>query len=100
MSQEDVKEPKKDPGATEHINIKVKSGEGNEVFFKVKPNTKFHKIFEAFCDRMGRSMKDVRFFSPEGERIQAESTPAEAEIEDGDQIEARIEQVGGNMATN
>lgn len=31
-----------------------------ELFFKVKPHTKFEKIMNAFCDRVGKSNKEVR----------------------------------------
>lgn len=58
---------------TEHLNIKV-TDNNNEVFFKIKRNTRLEKLMRAFCDRQGKKMESVRFLF-EGARVQAEDTP-------------------------
>lgn len=61
------------PAATEHLNIKV-TDNNNEVFFKIKRNTRLEKLMRAFCDRQGKKMESVRFLF-EGARVQTEDTP-------------------------
>ncbi|EEB08678.1 hypothetical protein SJAG_03843 [Schizosaccharomyces japonicus yFS275] len=87
-SQQDVK-----PSA-EHINLKVVGQDNNEVFFKIKKTTEFGKLMKIYCARQGKSMSSLRFLV-DGERIRPDQTPAELEMEDGDQIEAVLEQLGG-----
>lgn len=57
----------------EHLNIKV-TDNNNEVFFKIKRNTRLEKLMRAFCDRQGKKMESVRFLF-EGARVQTEDTP-------------------------
>lgn len=60
-------------GAVEHLNIKV-TDNNNEVFFKIKRNTRLEKLMRAFCDRQGKKVESVRFLF-EGSRVQMEDTP-------------------------
>ncbi len=59
--------------AVEHLNIKV-TDNNNEVFFKIKRNTKLEKLMTAFCDRQGKTLQSVRFLF-EGQRVQPADTP-------------------------
>ena len=34
-----------------HINIKVKSQDGTEIFFKIKRTTQLKKLMDAYCQR-------------------------------------------------
>jgi hypothetical protein len=61
------------PAQSEHLNIKV-TDNNNEVFFKIKRNTRLEKLMRAFCDRQGKKMESVRFLF-EGARVQTEDTP-------------------------
>jgi small ubiquitin-related modifier len=38
------------PG-TEQLNLKVKSQDGEEVFFKIKASTQLKKLMDAYCQR-------------------------------------------------
>lgn len=38
------------PG-TEQLNLKVKSQDGEEVFFKIKATTQLKKLMDAYCQR-------------------------------------------------
>merc|ERR1719391_755933 len=51
---------------------------------------------EAYCGRVGKAPGSIRFLF-DGERIQADSTPADLEMEDEDEIDAMVEQHGGAM---
>jgi len=39
------------PGAPEQLNLKVKSQDGEEVFFKIKNSTQLKKLMDAYCQR-------------------------------------------------
>lgn len=87
---EDVKKEVKE----DHINIKVRDMDNNEVHFKVRPSTKFSKVFDAYCQRKALQPNAVRFLM-DGERLRPDQTPEEMDMEDGDCIDAMMEQVGG-----
>ncbi len=75
--------------AVEHLNIKV-TDNNNEVFFKIKRNTKLEKLMTAFCERQGKSMQSVRFLF-EGQRVQPTDTPDTVRLlgpEDSEHVEA------------
>ncbi|CAG9319046.1 unnamed protein product [Blepharisma stoltei] len=78
----------------EHVTLKVKSQDGNEIFFKIKKSTQLKKLMEAYCSRNGVNPTTVRFLF-DGERIQETSTPVSLGMEDGDEIDAMVEQTGG-----
>eukprot|EP00457_Paulinella_chromatophora_P025642 gb/GEZN01030318.1/.p1 GENE.gb/GEZN01030318.1/~~gb/GEZN01030318.1/.p1 ORF type:complete len:101 (-),score=16.72 gb/GEZN01030318.1/:119-421(-) len=78
----------------EHLSLKVKSQDGNEVYFKVKKTTQFHKVMNAYCKKVGQDPERVRFLF-DGARIRGDQTPAEMEMEDEDEIDAMISQTGG-----
>ena len=62
--------------------------------FKVRPTTKFSKVFEAYCQRKSLQMNTVRFLV-DGERVLADQMPQDLDMEDGDCVDAMMEQVGG-----
>lgn len=64
---------KSEPSATEHLNIKV-TDNNNEVFFKIKRSTALSKLMNAFCERQGKAMNQVRFLF-EGSRVNPQDTP-------------------------
>mmetsp|Transcript_1100 Transcript_1100/g.1531 ORF Transcript_1100/g.1531 Transcript_1100/m.1531 type:complete len:93 (-) Transcript_1100:208-486(-) len=84
------------PENPEHLNLKVKSQDGNEVFFKVKKTTTFKRVMEAYCGKVGADMGAVRFLF-DGNRISPEQTPADLGMEDEDEIDAMVQQTGGGF---
>ena len=76
------------------LDIKIKDQQENETFFKIKNHTKFGKVFDAYCDRQSLARNTVRFLF-EGTRVQDTDTPESLDLEDGDMIQAMLEQVGG-----
>ncbi|OQR82913.1 small ubiquitin-like modifier (SUMO) [Achlya hypogyna] len=76
------------------ITIRVKDQSGEETFFKVKPHTKMEKIFSAYAQRKGVPVSALRFLL-DGTRIAPDQTPKMLELEDQDQIDCALEQVGG-----
>ncbi|KAF9221203.1 hypothetical protein BS17DRAFT_786068 [Gyrodon lividus] len=70
--------------------------EGQHITVKVKPNMPFKKIFEAAEKRFGKDPGTFKF-AFEGRRLNAVDTPAGTELEDGDMIDAVLEQLGGGV---
>ncbi|CAO1635853.1 unnamed protein product [Sympodiomycopsis kandeliae] len=91
MSDHEEQVPKQEP---EQLNIKVKDSDGNEVYFKVKKHTKLSKLQRAYAERMGKPASSIRFLF-DGARINDEDTAESLSIEDGDEIDAMVEQLGG-----
>jgi len=96
QAQEDGNvEPKpEDPGATP-INIKVLASSGEEVFFKIKRNTKLSKLQGAYANKVGKDINTIRFLY-DGQRINDDDTPNSLDMDDNDTIDAMVEQVGGS----
>lgn len=75
------------------LNLNI-TYDGTNITVKVKANMGFSKIFAAAEKRFGKEPGTFKF-TFEGNRIQKEDTPASLGMEDGDQIDAFLEQVGG-----
>jgi len=88
--------PEQKPEGGEHINIKVKDQNHQEIFFKIKPTTQILKVKKAYCDRQGLDILAVRFLF-DGDRLQDDDTPASREMEDGDCIDVFLQQIGGTV---
>jgi len=76
------------------INLRVVSQDGNEVYFKIKRQTPLRKLMDAYCQRQAIDQNSIRFLY-DGQRIQAEQTPKELDMEDNDIIDAVLQQTGG-----
>ncbi|KAG1897859.1 ubiquitin-related domain-containing protein [Suillus fuscotomentosus] len=68
--------------------------EGTQITVKVKHNMSFKKIFDAAEKRFGKEPGTFKFIY-DGRRLRAENTPLDMEMEDGDIIDAHLEQLGG-----
>lgn len=79
------------------ITIKVRDQAGDVMFFKVKKSTEMKKIFDAYAQRLGVAPKNLKFML-DGERIKETDTPKMLELQDEDQIDVLLEQVGGGDA--
>ena len=68
------------------LNIRLhKVPEGDDTFFKVKTTTKLQKVFDAYATARYPG-RDLRFLL-DGERLRGDQTPADVDMEDGDQID-------------
>jgi len=76
------------------INVKVVTSTGDEVFFKIKRNTKLSKLQGAYANKVGKDVGSIRFLY-DGNRINDDDTPASLEMDDNDTIDVMVEQVGG-----
>lgn len=50
---------------------------------------------DGYCAYLGREPKTLRFFAPDGKRINENDTPTSLELEDGDLLDAHEPQTGG-----
>jgi small ubiquitin-related modifier len=79
----------------EVITVKVLWSQSNEeVEFKLKKKTPFERVKKALAQRFAVAA-DSFSMQFDGKRISNESTPKMLEMEDGDQIDAMLEQTGG-----
>lgn len=92
VTQHDEKKPL--DGGGQHINLKVKGQDGGEVFFRIKSTATLRKLMNAYCDRQSVDPSSIAFLF-DGRRLRAEQTPAELDMEDGDEIDAMLHQTGG-----
>ena len=49
--------------SAEYLNLKVKSQDGEEVFFKIKKATQFKKLMDAYCSRQNVK-KTSKYLAP------------------------------------
>ena len=76
------------------LNIRIRDQTGEETFFKVKKTTKLDKVFNAYSTRKGVAATSLRFLF-DGSRVRGDQTPADIDMEDGDQLDCMLEQQGG-----
>jgi hypothetical protein len=84
-------------GSSDAITISIQTADGVTISFKVRPGTKLSKVFKAFNERQGVQPGHYRYHI-DGKRAQetGDATAADWELEDGDQIDASVEQEGGS----
>jgi len=78
----------------ESITISLQSQDGTQTQFKVKKTMRFEKIMKKYAQHMGLDGNSLRFMF-EGSLITPETTPEQLELEEGDQIDVMIAQLGG-----
>ena len=84
------------PAESGHISLRVLSSNGNEMFFKIRKNTRFTKLMAVYCQKIGATSPDSIKFLFEGMRLNPDSTPEMLEMEDNDVIDAVPQQTGGS----
>ena len=78
----------------EKLDLKVSDAHGALTHFKVKKTTKFRKILTAYASKAGIEERAIRLMV-DGERVNLEQCPGDLDMENGDQIDAMVEQQGG-----
>ena len=85
--------PAAPPAGGDQIHLTIKDQDGAEVHFRVRHTTVFRSIFAAYCAKKSLLEDHVRFLF-DGRRIRASETPEDLDMEEGDAIDAMMEQVG------
>ena len=75
------------------LNIRVRSASGREEYFKVMPTTPLERVFDAWSTRVGVCAATLRFLF-DGSRVPGYMTPADIDMEDGDQLDCIAEMQG------
>lgn len=74
--------------------IHLQDPEGGEIQFKIKFTTPFRKVFDAYCERKGVNINQLRFLF-DGRRIRDDQTMQQLEMQNGDVIDVVLQQTGG-----
>mmetsp|Transcript_45080 Transcript_45080/g.110648 ORF Transcript_45080/g.110648 Transcript_45080/m.110648 type:complete len:106 (-) Transcript_45080:707-1024(-) len=81
-------------GKDEMLQLRVThQNDGTVVTFRVKKNVPFEKIYVQFASRVREDMSVLRLLV-DGQRIAKNQTPADLDLENGDEIESFIESEG------
>lgn len=86
---EEEKQPENDK-----ISFRIVAQDGGEVFFKVRQQTPFIKVFNAYYEKKGLNASTTRFLF-DGQRINDGDTPESLGMQDDDVIDALLQQTGG-----
>nr|XP_045004305.1 small ubiquitin-related modifier 2-like [Jaculus jaculus] len=78
----------------DHINLKVEGQDGSVMQFKIKRHTPLSKLMNAYCERQGLSVRQIRFRF-DGQPINETDTPAQLEVEDENTTDVFQQQTGG-----
>ncbi|KAL9188949.1 hypothetical protein ACHAXT_011439 [Thalassiosira profunda] len=83
----------KHPRGDEPVTIRVKDQTGEETMFTIKRSTRMAKVFTAYAKRKGVTAIALRF-TLDGERVGPDDTAETWELDDNDQIDVILAQVG------
>ena len=75
--------------SSESIQVRTIDENGNAILFALKPTTPLQHLMQAYCNRQGMDMKNLRFMY-DGKRIEGAQTPADLDMEDGDTIDVEV----------
>ena len=75
------------------LNIRVRDANGRVEYFTVKPTTPLERVFNAWSTQVGVCAASVRFLW-DGSRVRSDQTPADIDMEDGDQLDCMAEMRG------
>ena len=75
------------------LNISVRDQNGTVSYFTLKPTTPLDRVFNVWSTRAGVCERSVRFFL-DGMRVPGYKTPADIDMEEGDQLDCQLEQQG------
>jgi len=79
------------------LKVKMVQSDQEEIKFKVRKTPPFLKIFTAYADKMGLDVDKLRFVY-DGVPLKKEETPKMREMDDEDQIDCFLPQLGGGDA--
>ncbi|KAI9891704.1 MAG: hypothetical protein M1814_002454 [Vezdaea aestivalis] len=73
-------------------------GSHQEVFFTLNPDTPLKQVMSIFCKRAKVHPASVRFIFDNSSRVRSYNTPSELDMQDGDWLEVKREQIGGGYS--
>jgi len=96
-------EPQQDPPSQivtreDSFVLNVADQEGGLVSFRIKPTTRFEKVFEAYANKRNLC-PSITTFCFDGARVSGDFTAAQLGMEDGDILDCVLQQVRSTHAT-
>ncbi|GAA5939133.1 SUMO family protein SMT3 [Sporobolomyces koalae] len=88
----------KPEGQQTHISLKIQGSGFPELVIKVKKTTRLEKMMNAYCQRAGKDMSEVRFMV-DGVKLTKEQLVSDLDIDEDDEeitIDVAQEAVGGS----
>ncbi|XP_027921839.1 small ubiquitin-related modifier 1-like [Vigna unguiculata] len=79
------------------VELSISFQDGNKLFFKVKQDLEFVKVFRDFCNRKKLEYETLKFIH-EGTEVKGRQTPKMLNLENGAEIFAVRNQIGGGVA--
>ncbi|KAM0786931.1 hypothetical protein ACM66B_002353 [Microbotryomycetes sp. NB124-2] len=67
----------------QHVSLRIQGAGFPELLIKVKKTTKLQKMMNAYCERVGKTLREIRFLF-DGHKLQGEQTVADLDIDDED----------------
>ncbi|PKU71587.1 Small ubiquitin-related modifier 2 [Dendrobium catenatum] len=92
----DGQEQHNNSNQTSKITLKIKYENRHDIYYYVRPIVKFKNIMNHYCNRQSLEINNVVFLF-DGRQLRDEQTPEDLGMEDGDEIDAMLHQIGGSM---
>jgi small ubiquitin-related modifier len=70
------------------LTIFLRDASGKKQQFKVRGNTKFAQVFDAYCESTGRERASANF-TFDGDKVRPDATPGDLDLEDDDVIDVK-----------
>ncbi|KAK4057390.1 SUMO protein smt3 [Microbotryomycetes sp. JL221] len=83
---------------SEHVSLRIQGTGFPELLIKVKKTTKLSKMMNAYCERAGKALTEIRFLF-DGHKLSGSQTVADLDIDEDDDeivIDVVSEAVGGS----
>ena len=85
---------KKEQVKNDHITLRVKDQDQNEVFFRIKKSIPLKILMDGYCVKKRVELRTFAFLF-DGKNLRPEHTIEEAGLEDGDEIDVLAHQLCG-----
>lgn len=74
------------PNAPAHLTIKIRDTHKNETYLKLKPTTRFHKLYTTYAENKGLEPGSFRLLF-DGTLLLRDQVAGDVGLEDGDMLE-------------
>ncbi|CAL0329675.1 unnamed protein product [Lupinus luteus] len=82
----------------DYVNFSIRGQDGSLLFYKVNNDTEFKHVFEDYCKKKRLEYATIQFLH-EGQRVLGRQKPKKRNLEDGAEILAMKQVMGGGVAT-
>ncbi|KAI9185930.1 hypothetical protein LWI28_012087 [Acer negundo] len=86
-------EKNNNPSSSNHITLRVKDQNQNEVLFRIKKSVPLKMLMDGYCVKKRVELNSFAFLV-DGNNLRRDQTPEEAGLEDNDEIDVFDHQLG------